>query len=174
MPGKVLVAYGSKYGATAEIADRIGHALADEGFQTDVLSAEKVKDVTGYDGVVIGSAVYIGMWRKEVNNFIQKFEKELAARPVWIFSSGPAGKGDPAQQLQGWKMPKAMEMYIDHIKPKDNAIFHGDIRVEKMNWFEKWIMKRIKTEYGDFRDWDMITNWTKGIAAALKTQPVTA
>jgi len=64
MANKVLVAYGSKYGSTAEIAEKIGHVIADEGFQVDVLSADKVKNVTDYQGVVIGSAAYIGNWRK--------------------------------------------------------------------------------------------------------------
>jgi len=70
--------------------------------------------------------------------------------------------------MKGWIVPKGIKPVIDRIKPKDITVFHGDIRVEKMGWIEKWIMKRVKSEYGDFRDWDMITKWAKGIAAALK------
>ena len=39
---RVLVAYGSKYGATAEIADAIGVALRANGLQVDVERARSV------------------------------------------------------------------------------------------------------------------------------------
>ncbi len=165
---KVLVTYGSKYGSTAEIAEKIGHVLAEEGLQTDVISADKVKNVSDYQGVVIGSAAYIGGWRKTVVKFVQKNEQALSGRPVWIFSSGPAGKGDPLEQVKGWKYPKKLQPDIDKIKPRDITVFHGDIRPEKMNALERWMIKQVKSEYGDFRDWEMITRWAKGIAAALK------
>ena len=168
MAVKVLVAYGSKYGATTEIADKIGHVLAEEGLETDVLSAEKVKSVEGYAAFVIGSAAYIGMWRKQVTSFVKKNEKALAARPVWIFSSGPTDKGDAVAQMKGWLYPNSLKTVIDNIKPKDITVFHGFINPEKMGWFEKWMIKNVKSGIGDARDWDMITKWAKGIAAQLK------
>jgi menaquinone-dependent protoporphyrinogen oxidase len=168
MAVKVLVAYGSKYGSTKEIAEKIGEAVKGEGVDVDVLSADKVKSVTGYQGVVIGSAAYIGMWRKEVVSFVKKNEKELTKRPVWIFSSGPAGKGDPVKQMEGWLYPKALQPVIANIKPEDITVFHGNISVEKMSWMEKQMIKMVKSEYGDFRDWDAIAKWGKEIAAELK------
>ena len=36
MSKKVLVVYASKYGATAEIAEKIGKALLHAGFDTDI------------------------------------------------------------------------------------------------------------------------------------------
>ncbi len=168
MAVKVLIAYGSKYGSTKEIAEKIGEAIKQEGLEADVKSARDIPSIAGYGAFVIGSAAYIGGWRKEVSNFVKKHEKTLAERPVWIFSSGPAGKGDPIQQVQGWLYPKALKPVIDNIKPKDVTVFHGNISVEKMNAIEKWMIKQVKSEYGDFRDWEMIGRWGKGIAAALK------
>lgn len=168
MAGKVLVAYASKYGATAEIAERIGQVLQQEGLQVDVLPVKKVKSPADYGAFVIGSAAYIGNWRKEASNFVKNNEKALAGCPVWIFSSGPAGKGDPVKQMNGWLMPKALQPVIDRIKPRDITIFHGVINIDKLNFIEKWMMKQVKTEYGDFRDWETIANWAKGIAAAVK------
>ena len=168
MAVKVLVAYGSKYGSTKEIAEKIGEAIKQEGLQVEVLSADKVKDVAGYQGVVIGSASYMFNWRKEVKNFITKNEKTLSERPVWIFSSGPLEKGDPVQLLKGQVLPKAFQPVVDRIKPRDIAVFHGAIFMEKLNFFEKWMMQRIKTGVGDFRDWEMITAWAKKVAADMK------
>jgi hypothetical protein len=38
----------------------------------------------------------------------------------------------------------------------------------KMSFLEKWVVKRVGGEFGDFRDWDMITKWAKKVAAAVK------
>ena len=61
---KVLVAYGTKHGATAEIAEKIGQVLRQAGLPTEVLPADGVGDLTPYKAVVLGSALYIGRWRK--------------------------------------------------------------------------------------------------------------
>ncbi|MBN1160731.1 MAG: flavodoxin domain-containing protein [Dehalococcoidales bacterium] len=165
---KVLMAYGSKYGATKEIAEKIGEALTGQGLQADVISAGKVKNVADYQAVIIGSAAYIGGWRKEVSNFVKKNEKVLAELPVWIFSSGPTEKGDPVKLLEGWLVPKGLKPVIDRIKPRDITVFHGMINQQKLNFMEKYMLKMVKTEIGDFRDWDMISKWAKGIAEAVK------
>lgn len=60
MNKQVLVAYASKYGATAEIAKRIGLALQTTGFTVDVQSIDKVVDPANYSGIILGSAVYAG------------------------------------------------------------------------------------------------------------------
>jgi hypothetical protein len=56
---RVLVAYGSKHGSTAEIADRIGERLREAGHEVDVLPAGSVTDLDRYEAVVLGSAVYM-------------------------------------------------------------------------------------------------------------------
>ena len=170
MDKKMLVAYGSKYGATKEIAEKIGEVLRREGLETDVLSADKAKSAADYQAFVIGSAAYIGGWRKEVTSFITKNEKTLAARPVWIFSSGPTEKGDPVKLMQGWLVPKGLKPVIDNLKPRDIVVFHGVINREKLNFLEKQMMKMVKTEIGDYRDWDAIANWAIKIAEVVKKE----
>ena len=71
MNTQVLVVYATKYGATAEIAEKIGQVLRQAGLRTDVLPADGVSDLTPYKAVVLGSAVYIGKWRKEAVKFLQ-------------------------------------------------------------------------------------------------------
>jgi len=167
---KVLVAYASKYGATAEIAEKIGQALKQEGLQADVQPVKSVKNPAEYTAVVLGSAVYIGQWRKEVANFLKKNEKMLTERPVWLFSTGPAGEGDPVQLMKGWRFPKGLQPVADSIKPRDIAIFHGNVNAKKMNFIEKWMINNVKSPVGDFRDWNAITKWATDIASVLKKQ----
>jgi menaquinone-dependent protoporphyrinogen oxidase len=168
MENKVLVAYASKYGATEQIAEKIGEVLNQAGLSADVLPAEEVKDPSAYQAVVLGSAVYIGKWRKQAAKFLKENEKILTERPVWLFSSGPAGEGDPVELLQGWAFPSALQPIADRIQPRDIAVFHGDVDVEKVNFIERAMIKNVESPVGDFRDWEAITAWATEIAKALK------
>ena len=165
---KVLVAYASKYGATAEIAGKIGEVLAQNNLQADVLPVKKINDLAPYQAVVLGSAAYMGQWRKEAVKFLGNNEKSLSELSVWLFSSGPVGEGDPVQLLEGWKYPGKIGPAIDRIKPRDIAIFHGVVDMEKLNFLERKMMKTFKSPEGDFRDWDAISAWAKSIADELK------
>jgi menaquinone-dependent protoporphyrinogen oxidase len=77
---RVLVAYATKYGATAEIAERIGQVLRQAGLDVDVLPVDRVDDLPSYKAVVLGSAVYIGAWRGAAARFLEANEGELAGR----------------------------------------------------------------------------------------------
>ena len=168
MDNQVLVAYASKYGATAEIADKIAGVLRQADLQVDLLPADRVRDLSPYGAVVLGSAVYVGKWRKEAAKFLKKNEKKLAGKPVWLFSSGPTGEGDPVELLNGWRLPKAQQPIVDRIKPRDVAVFHGDLDAEKINGIEKKMIETVGAVPGDYRDWDAITAWAGSVAGALK------
>jgi menaquinone-dependent protoporphyrinogen oxidase len=167
MENKVLVAYASKYGSTKEIAEKIGEVLKQAGITVDVMPVKTVKDPAPYQNIVIGSAMYIGRWRKEAVNFLKKYEKTLSERKVWIFGTGPSGKGDPAQLLKGVTIPAGIKSIIDRIKPQESAVFHGYLNPAKMAGLEKFLVKRVSGELGDFRDWQMITDWARKIAEAV-------
>jgi menaquinone-dependent protoporphyrinogen oxidase len=168
MEKKILVAYATKYGATAEIAEKIGQVLNQSNLQTDILSVDRVNDLTPYSAVVLGSAVYIGNWRKEAVQFLQNNESSLSRVKVWLFSSGPTEKGGPKDLVEGWRLPKSLQPVVDRIKPCDIAVFHGYINLEKMNFVEKWMINQVKASPGDSRDWNAIAAWASSIAGELK------
>lgn len=168
MEKRVLVAYATKYGATAEIAEKIGQVLCQAGLQADVLPADRVADPNAYSAVVLGSAVYIGQWRKEATRFLKDNEALLATKPVWLFSSGPTGEGDPLELTQGWRFPGKLQPIADRIAPRDIAVFHGASDVDKLNFLEKWMLKNVQAPVGDFRDWEAIIAWAKAMAQELK------
>ena len=170
MENRVLVAYTSKYGATAGIAEKIGEVLRQEGLQADVMSVDQVSDLARYGAVVLGSAVYAGQWRKEAATFLKENEKDLAARPVWLFSSGPTGEGYPVELMKGWEFPEGLQPLADSIQARDIAFFHGVLDMEKLNLAEKLIVKALRAPAGDFRDWEAISAWAAEIAAALKEE----
>ncbi len=167
MNNRVLVAYGSKHGATRGIAERIGEVLRAAGLQADVMPADRAIDLSPYRAIVLGSGVYAGSWVKEAAALLQAKEAELAQRPVWLFSDGPTGEGDPVELMKGWRFPQALQPVADRIKPRDIAFFHGMIDLQTMSLPEKLIVKALKAPVGDYRNWDAITAWAEGIAAEL-------
>lgn len=171
MEQRVLVAYASKYGSTQDIAEAIGRTLREAGFQADVARCKDVKDLSPYTAVVLGSAVYIGRWRREAADFLRYSEATLAKLPVWLFSSGPTGEGDLEDLMHGWHFPEALEPIAERIAPRDIAVFHGALDRSKLNPFDAFIIRTVKAPTGDFRDLDAVAAWAQRIARSLQEAP---
>jgi menaquinone-dependent protoporphyrinogen oxidase len=165
---RVLVAYATKHYSTGEIALAIAEELRRfPQLNIDLERVEDVKDVTPYQVVVLGSAVYMGQWRDEATDFLKRHTQELAQRSVWLFSSGPIGDGDPKTLMKGWVFPEALQPIADQIKPRDITLFHGKLERDWLNIFEKAAVKFVNSPTGDARDWDMIRHWANSIAQVL-------
>jgi len=169
MNTKVLVAYASKYGATEEIAERIALKLSQTGLIVDIRKAGDVTNLQVYSAIVLGSAVYVGQWRKHAAKFLRKNAKFLSEKPTWLFSSGPTGKGNAVEMMKGWNFPHILQPIADKIKPLDIAFFHGEVNMEKINFFERLVINKMHVPTGDYRNWDIIDQWALKIADSLAT-----
>lgn len=156
MDARVLVAYANKYVATAEMAEKIAETLRGASLRTEVQPLDRLRDLAPYGAVVLGSAVYVGQWQKKAAAFLQANETTLTQRAVWLFSSGPTGKGDPAWLMKGWRFPETLQAVADRIRPRDIALFRGAIDMGRVALPEKLIIKALKAPTGDFRDWSAI------------------
>jgi menaquinone-dependent protoporphyrinogen oxidase len=163
MEKNILVAYASKRGTTAEIATKIGEVLRQKGLHVDVLPVDKVRNLTSYSTVVLGSAVYFGLWRREAVKFLSENEKRLSELSVWLFSSGPTGAGDPLELMKGWRFPESLRSVIERIKPRGITCFGGKLDLKTMNFFEKMISNKVQSPIGDFRNWQAITSWAEAL-----------
>ncbi|MBI1256257.1 MAG: flavodoxin [Chloroflexi bacterium] len=165
---RVLVAYASRHNSTAEIAFAIGGVLQQSPqLQVDIEQVDHVKDITPYQVVVLGSAIYMGQWQAAAADFLKQRQRELEQRSVWLFSSGPIGDGDPKTLMNGWVFPEVLQPFADRIKPRDIALFHGKLERDWLNILEKAAVKFVGASTGDSRDWKMIRAWANKIAEAL-------
>ncbi len=161
----ILVTYASKYGSTKEIAEAIGHKLQDfPSLSVDVMPVKDVHTLDNYDAVIFGSAVYMGKWMDSANSFIETHKKALAQHPVWLFSSGPTGQGEAKSLTKNWEFPDELAATIAYINPREIMVFHGKLNPSQLNLFEKLIIKMVKAETGDYRDWHQIIDWAERIA----------
>ena len=94
MSGRILVAYASKNGSTAEIAQAIGKELLRAGKTVDVIEMKTASTLAGYDAVVIGAPLYMGNVMGDMGKFTGRYCSELAKVPVAAFVVGMSPK-DP-------------------------------------------------------------------------------
>jgi menaquinone-dependent protoporphyrinogen oxidase len=83
MSKKVLIVYGTRYGATESTSEEIANVLGESGLDTTVINSgkEKTKDVSGYDMVIVGSGMQMGKWTGAAENFLRKYKRELSNHP---------------------------------------------------------------------------------------------
>jgi menaquinone-dependent protoporphyrinogen oxidase len=90
---RVLVAFASQAGSTAGIATTIAGVLRRSGLAADCRVASEVGDLSPYAAVVLGSGVFVPRRRSDGGGFLARHARELEARPLWLFSAGPIGRG---------------------------------------------------------------------------------
>lgn len=162
---KVLVAYASKRGSTAEIAEAVADALRSAGLEVDCEDAGGVSSLDPYGAVVLGSAVYMKRWRGDAKHFLRKHGKALAVMPFWVFSSGPAG--DPESDNPAWMEPPRIVDKVEELGAREHVVFGGRLPTEPHGPMEKSMVKNTPAEFHDRRDWEQIRSWATGVAAEL-------
>jgi menaquinone-dependent protoporphyrinogen oxidase len=164
---RVLVTAASKYGATAGIAQAIAEALTERGLTATVLAPQAVDSVEGYDAVVLGSAVYSGHWLDPARELVARCGAALAARPVWLFSSGPVG--DPSSKLvqKMGEDPLDVAGILAATKARGHRMFAGKLDRKNLGFAQRAALLAFRGMEGDFRDWAAIEAWAEGIAREL-------
>ncbi len=175
----VLVAYATRHGATAGIADRIAADLCHSGVPSDVQPVNAVHDVRAYDAVVLGGATYLSRWHQDATSFARTYRVALRERPVWLFSSGPLGTDlvdkDGAEVLQTCQPREFCELSA-LVRARGVQVFFGayDPNAPPATVGERMraLLPAGKAALpaGDFRDWPAIDAWAAQIAAALNCE----
>lgn len=169
---KVLVAYASKHGSTAEIAAAVAEDLGQAGLSVDCVATGEVASLADYDAVVLGSAVYMRRWRGEAARFLRRHAEELSQRPFWVFSSGPTGEPqrDPDPS---WLEPPRIMAKVEGLGARGHVVFGGQVPTSPRGPIEHAIVKNTPEAYRDRRDWAEIHAWATRVAAEISaSQPL--
>ncbi len=162
MPTSVLVAYGSTNGSTAQIAEAVGEVLRKEGLTAEVRPARSVASVESYDAVVVGGGLYAGRWQKDARRFVRRHRRELAERPLWLFSSGPL---DASASERDIPPAPGVKKAMDRLDAREHITFGGCLQVGAKGWVARMIIRDGKG--GDFRDFTQIEEWAGRIGREL-------
>jgi menaquinone-dependent protoporphyrinogen oxidase len=168
---KALVAFGTRYGSTARVAQEIASVLAARGLEVKVLDLRQdTEGVEGYDLVVAGSSIVMGSWSKEALRFLQSNRTVLVGRKIALF----ACCGDV--MLNPGAVTEQRKRYLEDVAdrfgiPKDSplGLFGGELDFNKYGFLLKTFLngqRRILEARGidpgrpyDFRDWEVIRRW---------------
>ncbi|HOI39261.1 MAG TPA: flavodoxin domain-containing protein [Methanobacterium sp.] len=180
---KALVAYGSRYGTAAEIAEEIAGVMREEEIEVDLADVKSVKDgdVSPYDLVVVGSGIKMGKWTKQSLKFLKKNKEALASRKVAIFVSCGSANEEKTR-------PEGQKKYLDEVAQKNlinppvatglfGSVYDPEAKHGFMYNFYIRFAKKEMEEQGidpnkrqDYRDWDGIRSWARGLADLLKNE----
>lgn len=158
----VLVAYGSKRGGTAEIAQWIGDTLRDTDLRVEVRPAGQVRNVDAYDVVILGGALYAGRWHKDARRFLRRHARVLRARRVWLFASGPLDRS--AEQDERIPVPAALVRAAGKIGARGHMLFGGRLSPDAKGFPASAMAKNMA---GDYRNEARARAWAAGIAAGM-------
>lgn len=161
---KVLVTVASKHGSTIEVGATIADELRSRGLEVDEFAPEDVYSLSGYDAVIVGSAVYMAQWMDSAREFITRFGASLEELPLWAFSVGVAGLGSG-----GVDDPSRVGPVLLTANPREHKVFKGTLNLEDLSWRERTVAKLGGAVEGDFRDENEERAWAGSIADALES-----
>ncbi len=169
MDDRILVAYATKCGSTAEVAELVGKLLGETGAQVDVRRAHQVRDVSAYTAVVLGTAIRMCHPLGEMTSFVNAKQKMLYRMPVALFSVGLMMRVDTPENRQ-----KAQGFLTPLISQFDSlaglGLFGGKVDYSKLPFYYRWMFSQDKSgeiSEGDWRDWQAIQTWAQEVAPKL-------
>jgi menaquinone-dependent protoporphyrinogen oxidase len=163
MSKKFLIAYGSATGSTAEVAQLIGEEMRKGGADVDIKPVEDVKDISGYDGVVVGSSVRMFTLLGKTKRFLRKHSKQLRQLPLAYFISCMTMKEPTPENIE--KTKSFAEPMLKVKEPVSLGLFGGCFDPDKLTGIFAKTMQNEPKE--DARDWEKISAWGREIMPKL-------
>lgn len=168
---RALVAYGTRYGSTTGIAEKIKEVLESHEIEVDLvnLGKEKVRDLD-YDLIVCGSGIQVGNWTKDSLKFLEKNADEIRKKKHALFAtSGEARDKSKRDEYTIQYVAQIAERF--ELDPVSLGLFVGAFDMSKYSFPVKLVMKVLTKDLEeegydlkkpvDLREWDMIEGWAQ-------------
>jgi len=165
MSARILVAYASRKGSTAGIAQATGKELQSAGHTVEVSEMKNVSTLAGYQAVVIGAPLYMGKMVGDVGKFVGRFSEQLAKMPVAGFAVGLAPASNDTKKVEDGM--KALHAGLAPLKPMAATLFAGKLDPAKLSFIQRKMTEFVKSPVGNFRDWNVITAWARELPGKM-------
>lgn len=199
---RMLVIYATMAGSTAEVAQVVCEELEKNGIQVDCLPISDVKDLKGYDGVVVGAPMIMG-WHRSALRFLKQHRNALREIPMAVFVTAMSLTETGETSVGGVpvcvdeKLPRPPEKegslkfkeryarisnYLQPVlkaaspsKPVSMGVFGGRLEYGRLKWWAVlFAMLIIQAPAGDRRNWPVIRAWAAGLPVAFQLDPTQA
>lgn len=166
---RILVAYASRHGSTAEICEFIAGALRDAGAEVVVQRARSALAAGPYDAYIVGAPIYFHLWEPEASAFVKRSWKELSRKPFAAFGVGLSMvDGTAATRADAEACVRSsLAREAPDVRPDALAVFEGALHPERHGWLSRTLLRLIHAPIGDFRRWEQIRGWALGLGYHL-------
>lgn len=192
---KILIAYATNSGSTAEVARVIGTELEQAPAQVDVQRIQAVGSPDGYTAVVVAAPMIMG-WHPAALQFIRRHKTSLARLPVayaftaisltqtnttlvdgvpvYIDRQLPKPPRHPGrlswreQYTTAANYLRPVLKQTPAVKPVSVGFFAGRMEFFRLNVFQMLLALLLTAgQAGDFRHWDEIRAWSAALRPRL-------
>jgi menaquinone-dependent protoporphyrinogen oxidase len=177
-PRRILIIYGTRYGQTAKIAERIGNMITDQGHTVTLAKGDEVaSDVSlaNYDGVVVGASILFGHHQRYIERFVHRHRDKLNEMPSAFFSvSGSAASTNERARAVARRCVDEF-LRTTGWRPRTVAVLGGAIAYSKYGAFTRLMLRFASRRSGDrslrrdyeATDWTQVTRFADEILALL-------
>ena len=196
---KILIAYATNAGTTAEVAQAIGEEITKTTLlQVDVKLIDEVTTFEPYSAAVIGAPMIFG-WHRGARKFIHKYQDSLCKIPVAYFITAmnltktdetslegiplsvdpvvakPAKKEGRLSFKERYSLPtnylRPILKSAPRVKPVAVAFFGGKLAMYKMKWWQvAFVLLFIQTQQGGSHNMPFIREWAASLGNLVTTK----
>lgn len=155
----VLIAYATKHGSTAQVAEKIAETARQCGAEVVLSRARAARaPVSGLDLVVLGAPLYSGRWHHDAHRFLRRHRRELATVAVAVFAMGPRTDSVDAWHRSYAQLGNALARHR-WLRPAAVVVFGG---VDPPGH---------RPPHRDLRDWGDIRRWVTRLVGPTVPEP---
>jgi menaquinone-dependent protoporphyrinogen oxidase len=162
---KVLVAYASKYGYTAEAAGWVADVFKENNLDVDLVPAAEVQDIAPYEFVLLCTAVKGENVVPEAAEFNERFRDAMRGKPAAYFALSMY-MADPSDENRKHVAAILNKLRFES-RPWDMGIFGGVRDPKTLSRILTWSVKAAKAPVGDFRNPGAIKEWAERLAKRI-------
>jgi menaquinone-dependent protoporphyrinogen oxidase len=176
---RVLIVYGSSYGQTEKIAERLRNLLTAGGCDVVLFRGDAVPEwlcLGDFDGVIVGGSVIGGNYQDYIERFARAHHAALNRLPSAFFGvSGAAGSPSAEGQAEA---VRTLELFLARVgwRPRLTASFAGAMAYSRYNPFLRFVMRRMARKNGErdtrhdreYTDWSQVQDFARHFSALVR------
>lgn len=196
---KILIAYATNAGTTAEVAQAVGEEITKTTqLQVDVKLIDEVTTFEPYSAAVIGAPMIFG-WHRGARKFIHKYQVSLCKIPVAYFITAmnltktdetslegiplsvdpvvakPVKRAGHLSFKERYSLPvnylRPILKAAPRVKPVAVAFFGGKLAMYKMKWWQvAFVLLFIQTQQGGSHNMPFIREWAASLGNLVTTK----